>query len=151
MTATYLAADGTAMLLVKCDEPPTDDFIDPGWFWATGWDDKQTYGIWAGGWETPAPHAPGDVIQIGDQQATVTEILPPVRVEDLTAEEIEASGIDVARLLPRVLSATGSGSVEDFLDYMARIALREDRPELTATTWVWREKVNAATAAEEEK
>ena len=113
MTLPHLAAHGTAILLV----PVTDETMLECLEARCGHEyDSECRTLWS----HHQPHATGDVIVIGDQQATVVEVLPPVRVDQLTAEEIEASGV-------------------------------AERPELTATTWVWRETIKAATAAEREE
>ena len=68
-TATYLAEHGHATLLVPCDMPD-EKFAGPTWYFPTLEDDDgelypgpRTYGIYGCGWDRPAPHAPGDVIE----------------------------------------------------------------------------------------
>jgi len=91
------------------------------------------------------PHAVGDVIQIGEHQATVVEVLPPVRVEQLTAEDIEATGIDVAGYLPVVLKP--GVDPDRVATWAAHCQLRQRHPNLLPTTYVWRVMLTAADAA----
>ena len=155
-TAAHLARTGSALLLVPVEpQPPKADFLGPGWFWNRDWS-EQIYGIWCGNWEATAPHAPGDVIAVGDLgkvrarcgdcsdlyrypgKATVVEVLPPVQMVGMETTDIVAAGLWI------------SDADYDAPGGVGRLAQRfaEAFPGVKHTAYVWRVKLEAAEAAE---
>jgi|GEM_PF-3188986 len=175
-TTAHLLRHGHAMLLVPCDMPD-EKFAGPTWYHPMCeapdgelFPAPRAYGIYGCGWDRIAPHAPGDVIQAGDQQARVVEVLPPVQFKTLDGTSAVLAGFLPDNDCPQRWECEsehgyGLGSFEDDLSNAAggkpwqecHCALAAMDEWWTAnggqpTTWVWRERVtlDAAEAAESE-
>ena len=156
-TAAHLANTGKALLLVPV-EPPAElaqenlylalDNSEPRqlWYWAGDAGDEASDAIC----RPRPPHAPGDVIQIpfevddptcvlACRPARVIEVLPPVRVKDLSEDESCEAGFEPFNIS---VDPESPGSYAlDAREYF-------HRKHGSDATYVWRVKVTAATAAE---
>ena len=168
-TLAHLANTGKALLLVPV-EPPAElaqenlylalDNLEPHqlWYWAGDAGDEASDAIC----RPHPPHAPGDVIQIpfevddptcvlACRPARVIEVLPPVRVKQLTAQELAAIAV-YRDIIPKSgdhpdLECWVTGPPPAHAHPTPEEAVRELYPDLSPGTYVWRVKLEAATAA----
>ena len=157
ITAAHLARTGKALLLVPVDKETAELLVD-----TTELKIEFVYDEWiltyrafpghgTARWAIcEVPHAPGDVIQIpfevddptcvlACRPARVIEVLPPVRVKDLSEDESCEAGFEPFNIS---VDPESPGSYAlDAREYF-------HRKHGSDATYVWRVKVTAATAAE---